>query len=100
MLLQSSILLQAQSPDSIWQRSQEKFKQQDYHGVVEDMNMLLRNNSAYANAFYNRGIARLNLGDLENACNDLQIAQSKGADENTTVHRISLQSGDDQGFAD
>lgn len=82
VLLQSSILLQAQSPDSIWKRSQEKFKQQDYLGVVEDMNMLIRKNSAYANAFYNRGIARLNLGDLENACNDLQTAQSKGADEN------------------
>ncbi len=80
--LLASMTVQAQSPDSIWARSLKKYERQDYNGVVEDMNLLLKSNSGFAEAYYNRGIARLNLGDMDGACYDLQIAQEKGTDEN------------------
>ena len=42
ILLLSAITIQAQTPDSIWQRSLKRFEQTDYIGVIEDMNALLK----------------------------------------------------------
>jgi aminopeptidase N len=75
-------LVQAQTPDSIWKRSLERFKLQDFHGVIEDMDTLLSLVPDFPNALYNRGIAKINLGDIENACVDMELAQSLGLDEN------------------
>lgn len=80
LLITSAI--RSQSPDSIWQRSLKKFEQHNYHGVIDDMNALLRMLPIYSEAYYNRGIARINLGDMEKACADLQTAQSYGMTEN------------------
>jgi aminopeptidase N len=82
ILFLPAILVQAQTPDSIWGRSLKKFEQKDYIGVVEDMNILLKTIPNSANALYNRGIARLNLGDLDNACYDLELAGSAGSKDN------------------
>jgi aminopeptidase N len=75
-------LAQAQTPDSVWQRSLKKFEQQNYLGVVEDMNALLKVIPGFANGLYNRGIAKLNLGDNEGACTDLLLARAAGSTEN------------------
>lgn len=82
LFLISSSVIRSQSPDSIWQRSLEKFGQQNYHGVISDMNALLQMMPGYANAYYNRGIAWVNLGDMDRACADLQTALSFGMSEN------------------
>jgi aminopeptidase N len=82
LLLIPVTLAQAQSPDSIWHRSLKEFEYRDYHAVIEDMNILLKAIPNFADAFYNRGIARLNLGDLDNACRDLEAARSAGSSEN------------------
>jgi aminopeptidase N len=82
-----AVQIPAQSPDSIWQKSLDHFEQQNYHGVIESINALLKIVPFYPNAFYNRGIARMYLGDIENACADLNIARSLGTDGNKTLLR-------------
>ncbi len=82
ILLLSALTIQAQTPDSIWQRSLKRFEQTDYIGVIEDMNALLKVIPGFANGLYNRGIAKLNMGDTEGACEDLNLARAAGSNEN------------------
>jgi aminopeptidase N len=76
--LLTSSLIDAQTSDSIWQRSLRRFEQQDFHGVIADMDTLLGLAPAFSNAMYNKGIARIKLGDIEGACVDLELAQKMG----------------------
>jgi aminopeptidase N len=76
--LLTSSLIDAQTPDSIWQRSLRRFEQQDFHGVIADMDTLLGLAPVFSNALYNKGIARIKLGDIEGACVDLELAQKMG----------------------
>jgi hypothetical protein len=76
--LLTSTLIDAQTPDSIWQRSLRRFEQQDFHGVIADMDTLLGLAPVFSNALYNKGIARIKLGDIEGACVDLELAQKMG----------------------
>ena len=78
----TAFLAESQSTDSIWQRSLSRFEQQNYHGAIEDLNTLVSNDTLYPSALYNRGIAWMYLGDLENACADLTIAKSMGVEIN------------------
>ncbi len=71
----------AQTPDSLWQRSLNEFTDQNYMGVVEDLNAILKVIPGFGNAYYNRGIAKLNLGDMTGACNDFEAGKTTGADE-------------------
>jgi aminopeptidase N len=81
-LFLATSLVQAQPPDSIWQRSLKKFEQHNYNGVVEDMNVFLKMIPGFADALYNRGIAKLNLGNMDAACQDLELARAAGSNEN------------------
>jgi len=65
IILFSSSLLKAQTPDSIWVRSQKKYQDRDYNGVVEDLNLFLKKVPGFPDALYNRGISKLHLGDLD-----------------------------------
>jgi aminopeptidase N len=82
MLLFFSGSATGQTADSVWQRSLKKFGIDDYHGAIEDLDLILRKFPGTASALYNRGIARLNLGDTEGACNDLNLARNAGSREN------------------
>lgn len=82
MLLFSAGKAEGQTADSVWQRSLKKFGMDDYHGAIDDLNLILRKFPGTASALYNRGIARLNLGDTEGACNDLNNARNAGSREN------------------
>ncbi|MBN2481088.1 MAG: M1 family metallopeptidase [Bacteroidales bacterium] len=75
--------IHAQSPDSLWSISLGKFDRNDFHGVVEDMNRLTELIPGLHSAIYNRGVARLNLGDREGACSDMELARSLGLTEHT-----------------
>lgn len=68
----------SQPLDSIWVKSMEKFDRSDFHGVIEDMNRLTDLTPGLFSAVYNRGIARLYLGDKEGACSDMELARSMG----------------------
>ncbi len=70
--------IQAQNIDSIWEKSIEKFSRKDFHGMIENMNMLINNNPGFHAAIYNRGISKLMLGDTEGACSDMELARSMG----------------------
>lgn len=78
----ATTLLQAQTPDSIWRRSLKKFENKDYNGVVEDMNVFLKALPNFGDAFYNRAIAKLNLGNQAGACSDLEAAKNAGSTQN------------------
>lgn len=71
----------SQSTDTLWQESLRKFQQQNYHGIVEDLNALLSCEPENANFHYNRGIAWLSLGDTERGCTDLRQAVVCGMTE-------------------
>ncbi|MBN1158806.1 MAG: M1 family metallopeptidase [Bacteroidales bacterium] len=81
LLLLLGLCIRGQEPDSLWNVSLEKFGRNDFHGVVEDMNRLLEVVPGLPSAIYNRGIARLNLGDRDRACSDMELARSLGLKE-------------------
>lgn len=72
----------AQTIDSLWQVSLDKFDRNDFNGVVEDLNRLLQLDPDFNEALYNRGVAKLSLGDREGACSDMELARSSGLEEN------------------
>jgi aminopeptidase N len=74
--------LSGQEPDTIWQRSLAEFERKNFHAVIEDMNGLLKQYPEFSNALYNRGIAKLNLGDDSGACADMQRAMELGFEIN------------------
>ncbi len=81
LLILPAHLLCGQSPDSLWKRSLLRFDNEDYHGVISDLNTLIRLNPDFDEALYNRGIARLYLGDEEGACGDFSLAGRAGSRE-------------------
>jgi aminopeptidase N len=93
LFLIPAFTIQSQSPDSIWRRSIARFEQQNYHGVIEDLNTLADSDTLYPSAIYNRGIARMYLGDLENACADLTLAKSMGVEVNRTFFGYTCDAG-------
>jgi aminopeptidase N len=88
-----AFLVQSQSTDSIWQRSLTRFEQQNYHGAIEDLNTLVSNDTLYPIVLYNRGIARMSLGDIENACADFTLAKAMGVEVNKTFFGYTCDSG-------
>ena len=74
--------MQAQTPDSLWQKGLKCFEQQHFHGVIAYMDTLLGVAPDYSNALYNRGIAKISLGDIASACVDFELAQNQGLKEN------------------
>ena len=55
--------------------------QKDYDGALEDFNAAIRLNNAYADAYDNRGRAKLKLGDTPGACEDWQKSYSLGLEK-------------------
>lgn len=52
--------------------------QGDAQAAIDSYTRALEMNPGYVDAVYNRGVARLNLGDLENACADWRTAGDMG----------------------
>ena len=73
-----ALRLNAQDSSGIWQEAINRFNQKDYHGVIEYMDRFLKQIPGAATALYNRGIAKLNLGDYEAACVDFKAAKDLG----------------------
>ncbi len=71
-------ILTAGEPDSIWIEGLNSISRENYHGVITGMTDYLQVNPDNATAVYNRGLARLKLGDVDNACRDFLKAESIG----------------------
>ncbi len=72
-------LIMAQSSFShLWQKGVDCFKDKNFHGTIACMDTLIKIDPDMADAWYNRGIAKTNLGDLKGACADLEMAQNAG----------------------
>jgi aminopeptidase N len=84
MLLTASAV-GGQTLDSVWKRSILRFEEQDYHGVVEDMDMFLEKMPGNPGALYNKGIALLYLGNSDSACAYITLAQSFGLKTNRSL---------------
>jgi aminopeptidase N len=82
----SSIVLSCQfiwgqSPDTLWAKSLYAFEQKNFHWSVAYLDTLLQFYTI-PDAYYNRGIAKINLGNLESACTDLNMALELGVNMN------------------
>ncbi len=82
LLIFASRLAVSQSPAELWTRSIDNFEEKNFHGAIASLDSLLDSYPDIADAYYNRGIARLNLGDQKSACADLQIARQLGIEMN------------------
>jgi aminopeptidase N len=65
----------SQTLDTLWNRGINSFSQKNYHGLCAYMDSVLVLNSMVGEAYYNRALAKINLGNIEDACADLQLAQ-------------------------
>lgn len=77
-----SFALHAQDFDSLWARSLQRYHLQDYHGMIFNLDTLIRMAPGAAEAYYNRGLAWLSLGNHLEACKDLSHSQSLGGNIN------------------
>lgn len=69
--------------DTLWARSVRAFEQSNFHGTVAYLDTLLRLYPVIGDAYYNRGISKINLGNIEGACADLQLAKELGVNMNS-----------------
>lgn len=55
-----------------------KYNQDDIAGAVPHFDQTIALDSSYANAFYSRGLAKIKLGEKDEACKDLYTADGLG----------------------
>jgi len=79
--------LKARDADSIWNEAIDCFNRENYHGVIDKMNEYLMINPYNSNAIYNRGLARIKLGDTDGACTDFLKALDFGFDRKSILVR-------------
>jgi len=71
-------LYEANSQEAMdyWTKSLSQLKdEKDYIGAVESLNKLLEYNSSIPEAYYNRAIAKIMLGDFKGACSDFNLTK-------------------------
>ncbi|MFO7655445.1 MAG: M1 family metallopeptidase [Bacteroidales bacterium] len=81
----------SQTNEDIWKEGIACFNEKNYHGVIQKMDQIIEVLPLYSNAYYNKGIARLNLGDAEGACNDISKAVELGFDKNKNFYQYLCQ---------
>lgn len=70
--------LNAQLHVDYWTKAIDDFKINNYHGAITYLDKYLSIVPNDPNAIYNRGISKLNLGDLKGACLDITRAENLG----------------------
>ena len=56
--------------EDFFRRGNLKYDQNDFQGAIEDYNQAIKIKPDYAEAYYNRGLARSELGDKKGAIED------------------------------
>jgi aminopeptidase N len=82
VLLYLTSALHSQDFDTLWNRSLERYRIQDYHGMISNLDTLINTVPDFAEGYYNRGLAWLSLGNTVEACTDLQTALKLGENIN------------------
>ena len=62
-------------------RGRVKFVLSDYKSAISDYDSAMKNNNEFKEGLYNRGIAKLKIGDKSSACQDLGKACKLGSEE-------------------
>ena len=68
----------AQTAETYYKRGIDKFEKQDYRGAIADYTKRIELNSDYAEAYFNRGITKLILGQKDSECLDFSKAGELG----------------------
>jgi aminopeptidase N len=91
MAVLGGVISYSQTLEEVWQDGLKSFNEKDFHGSITRMNQLLKVIPDYSFALYNKGISRLNLGDLEGACMDFSRAIASGFDKDTKFYEFMCQ---------
>ncbi len=81
-----------QSADIIWQEGINDFKKQNYHGAIKIMSEYIEIKPDNSTAFHNRGLAKIKLGNFDDACNDMIEAKTLGFKKNKIFTRYYCES--------
>ena len=73
-----SISCQSQTAEEFFEKGNVKDYLQDYNGAISDYNKAIEINPNNAEAYYNRGFAKINLGQKDSGCLDLSKAGKLG----------------------
>ncbi len=71
-----------QNLNQVWKDGIEKFQKKDFLGFYENLNLMIKYIPDNPGIYYNRGVARLNMGDQDGACADFAVAEKLGFKEN------------------
>ncbi|NJK85637.1 MAG: hypothetical protein HC906_06400 [Bacteroidales bacterium] len=74
LICSGSIQANAQDKNFIWSMSIEDLKQGNFHGAITYLNEYLKMVPTEPGAYFNRGMAKFNLGDIQGACEDFSHA--------------------------
>ena len=72
------ISCQSQTAKEFFEKGTAKYNLQDYSDAISDYNKAIEINPDHAEAYYNRGIAKINLGQKDSGCLDLSKAGKLG----------------------
>ena len=67
------------SATEYWNRAYDKSENGDNYGAIADYTKAIELNPDYANAYYNFGLAKYYLDDLDGACSDVREAINLGS---------------------
>ncbi len=84
--LTSVLFSHSQTIEDVWNEGITCFNEKDFHGTIQKMNQIISVLPQYPYAYYNKGIAKLNLGDVDEACADISKAVSLGFDKNSKFY--------------
>ncbi len=71
-------LAYAQTAEDYFKSGNTKYDLKDYKGAIQDYTKAIELNPKYADAYYNRGIAKIELGQKDNGCLDFSKAGELG----------------------
>jgi len=74
----TKISVYAQTADTYFDSGKEKYDNKDYKGAIEDFNKAIELNPNDADAYYNRGDAKILLGQKDDGCLDYSKAAKLG----------------------
>lgn len=76
------------TPSALLMSGLEKVKKRDYQGAIADYSQSLLRDPSYDKAYYNRGLAYLEIGELKSAAADFtQVIQLKPSHNKAYYHR-------------